>query len=227
MHRGAAAHNLGGMNPDRVREEIYDQRIVVVHRERDAETCVRKARAVHEGGLTVQEVTWFTPGATKAIREIARLKLGMIGAGTILDPAAAKEAVAAGAQFLVSPGYSQEVAAWAKKKRVVYIPGCATPTEMLRAWDYGIRPIKVFPAPDLGGPGFLKRVLASVAFLELLPTGGMGIDLLKEYLDAGAVAVGLGAGMTDCPEARADDGRGLVAIAAKALEIARQAKPRA
>src|SRR5688572_6890617 len=176
---------------------LYAEKIVVVLREKDADLVRAKARAVHDGGLRVMEVTWTTPQAAELIKEFRKAGLGFIGAGTILELPEAKKAVAAGAKFLVSPVFTKSVAAYAKAKKIPYLPGCATAQECYTAWKAGCRPLKIFPAPMLGGPEFLRRLLNPMPFLELLPTL-IKVEEIPAYLAAGAKAVGIGgAGMTD------------------------------
>ncbi len=209
------------MSADKVRERLYEERTVVILRERDAATVRRKARACRDGGLTIQEVTWTTPSAAALIAEFTKEKLGTIGAGTILTVAEAKTAAAAGAKFLVSPVFTPAVSAWAKRNKVLYIPGAATPQEILRAWEDGCRPVKVFPVPDFGGAAYIRHLLAPMPFLELLPTGGLGLADLRAYLDAGARAIGLGSAFTHSREALEGDGRGLADQAARVAKLAR------
>lgn len=180
-----------------VLEILYAEKVVVVLREKDPDLVRAKARAVQDGGLRVMEVTWTTPQAPELVREFRKAGLGVIGAGTILELPDAKKAHAAGAQFLVSPVFTKSVAAFAKAKKLPYLPGCATAQECYEAWKAGCRPIKVFPAPTLGGPEFIRRLLAPMPFLELLPTL-IKVEEIPVYLAAGAKAVGIGgAGMTD------------------------------
>jgi 2-dehydro-3-deoxyphosphogluconate aldolase/(4S)-4-hydroxy-2-oxoglutarate aldolase len=127
-------------------------------------------------------------------------KIGTIGAGTILTLAEAKKAVAAGAAFLVSPVFTKEVNAFAKAKKLPYLPGCATAQEAYAAWKAGARPIKIFPAPCLGGPEFVRRLLNPLPFLELLPTL-VAVSEIPDYLRAGAKAVGIGS--ASAPDAAA------------------------
>lgn len=209
------------MSAEKVRERLYEEKTVVIFREKDAETVRRKARACRDGGLSVMEVTWTTPSAPELINEFAKQKLGTIGAGTIITVAEAKKAVAAGATFLVSPVFTPAVSAWAKKKKVVYIPGAGTPQEIHRAWEDGCRPVKVFPVPDFGGAAYIRHVLAPMPFLELLPTGGLGAGDVVTYLDAGSKAVGLGSAFTHAPEVVQGDGQALALLAAKVVEIVR------
>jgi 2-dehydro-3-deoxyphosphogluconate aldolase/(4S)-4-hydroxy-2-oxoglutarate aldolase len=212
------------MSAEKVREQLYAEKAVVILRENDAGLVRKKAHAARDGGLRIQEITWTTPSVAELIREFTQEKLGTIGAGTILTVDDARKAVDAGAQFLVSPIYTPEVSAWAKQKDVVYIPGAATPQEIMRAWQDGCRPVKVFPVPDFGGPAYIKHVLAPLPFLELLPTGGLGLEDLKPYLDAGAKAVGLGAKFTHTAAVLGGDYASLTEQGARAVELTRGAK---
>jgi 2-dehydro-3-deoxyphosphogluconate aldolase / (4S)-4-hydroxy-2-oxoglutarate aldolase len=211
------------MNAEKTREFLYAERACVILREKDVETVRRKAYAARDGGLRIQEVTWTTPSAAELIQEFSKKKIGTIGAGTILTVADAKKAVAAGAVFLVSPIFTPAVNAWSKKNKVVYIPGCATPGEIHAAWEAGCRPIKVFPVPDFGGSAYIKHLLAPLPFLELMPTGGLGVEDLKTYLDAGSKAVGLGAKFTHAPAVLEGDFGALTRLAEQAVEIAKGA----
>jgi len=193
------------MSAEKTREELYAAKAVVILREKDADSVRRKAHAARDGGLLVQEITWTTPHVAELIKEFTAEHLGTIGAGTILTLTDAQQAVEAGAKFLVSPVFTPVVNAWAKKKGILYIPGAATPQEVYRAWQDGCRPVKVFPVPDFGGAAYIKRLLAPLPFLELLPTGGLGLADVKPYLDAGAKAVGLGAAFTHSAAVLAGD----------------------
>ena len=201
---------------DRVRAGLYEQRICVIHREKNAQTVRDKVHAARKGGLSIQEITLTTPSALKLIHEFRREKMGTIGAGSVLTLAEAKKSVAAGAQFLVSPVFTKSVSDWCKRKKIVYVPGCATPQEVYAAWQQGCRPIKIFPAPTLGGPEFVRRLLGPMPFLELIPTA-LGPDDVKPYLKAGGRAVGLGAAFTHATE---DAGK-LSQLAARVLKAAR------
>lgn len=212
------------MNAEKTREQLYEEKAVVILREKEAGLVRKKAHAARDGGLRIQEITWTTPSVAELIREFTKEHLGTIGAGTILTIEDAKQAVDAGARFLVSPIFTPVVSAWAKKKDVLYIPGAATPMEIMRAWQDGCRPVKVFPVPDFGGAAYIKHVLAPLAFLELLPTGGLGLEDLKPYLDAGAKAVGLGAKFTHTAQVLAGDYASLTAEAEKVVEFTRGGK---
>ncbi len=207
------------MSADRVRDALYEEKTVVILREKNAEAVRWKARAAKDGGLKIQEITWTTPSAAELIREFTKQGLGTIGAGTILTVAEAKKAVAHGAKFLVSPVFTPAVNAWSKKNKILYIPGCATPAEIYGAWQAGCRPIKIFPVPDFGGAAYVKHLLAPLSFLELFPTGGLGLQDVKAYLDAGAKAVGLGASFTHAPEVLDGTAAALTKLATEVVDL--------
>lgn len=188
------------MTPDRVRERLYAEKVIVVLRERTEALCLDKARALAEGGLSALEVTYTTPGATAVIAAIAKAGPGVVGAGSILEVGQAEAATAAGAQFLVSPVHVPAVAHWAAEHQVLYSSGALTPQEIWDAWEAGSRPVKVFPVSDLGGPSYIRHVLAPLPHLELCPTGGVTTDNFVAYLEAGARVVGIGDALTHAPE---------------------------
>ncbi|MBI4565583.1 MAG: bifunctional 4-hydroxy-2-oxoglutarate aldolase/2-dehydro-3-deoxy-phosphogluconate aldolase [Planctomycetes bacterium] len=208
------------MKAERIREILKSVRLLVIHRERDAGNVLLKARACREGGILIQEITWTTPGAGELIRELRSLKSGIIGAGSILTATQAKEAAAAGAQFLVSPVFTQDVATFARRHKMLYLAGACSPQEVYDAWKAGSRPVKLFPCAELCSPAYLKRLLGPMPFLELLPTG-VGLDHIRPYLDAGATAVGLGNPFMDA----AKDGPALALLAARACDLAKSSLP--
>jgi 2-dehydro-3-deoxyphosphogluconate aldolase/(4S)-4-hydroxy-2-oxoglutarate aldolase len=144
-------------------------------------------------GLTAIEVTLNSPGALEQIR-ILRQALGTaiaVGAGTVLDAEDARQALAAGAQFLVSPGLDAGMMAAGRAAGVPLFPGALTPTEVLAAWRAGATMVKLFPAGALG-PAYLKAIKAPLGHIPLLPTGGIGLQNAEAFLDAGADGFGIG-----------------------------------
>ncbi len=120
----------------------------------------------------------------------------LLGAGTVVDADTAHRAAEAGAQFLVSPVLRPEVIKAAHEDGIPVMPGCFTPTEILTAWDLGADVVKVFPATSVG-PGYLKDIRGPLPHVKLMPTGGVSIDNVGEWLKAGAVAVGVGSALVD------------------------------
>ncbi|CAG1008966.1 2-dehydro-3-deoxyphosphogluconate aldolase / (4S)-4-hydroxy-2-oxoglutarate aldolase [Phycisphaerales bacterium] len=145
--------------------------------------------AAVRGGFRVCEFTLTVPGAMELVREFSQRPGLIVGAGTVLTREEARAAVQAGARFLVSPVVDEAVIQEAEKLGVASMPGCATPTEMLRAFRAGAQLQKLFPAPA-NGPVWVTQSLAPLPFLRIVPTAGVTIENAPGYLKAGAFAVG-------------------------------------
>lgn len=145
--------------------------------------------ALQNGGVTAVEITFRTPCASDAIRLASEAFPNMtVGAGTVLNRAQAEEALHAGAEFLVSPGLSPEVAALCAEKNIPYLPGCVTPTEIMQAISLGLSVVKFFPADVYGGLSAIKALAAPFGGIRFMPTGGVDFSNLKEFLACDAVA---------------------------------------
>lgn len=161
------------------------------------EDLVRIAQALQEGGLDCVEITMTTPGALRAIEEATgRLDGVLMGAGTVLDAATARQAILAGAKFLVTPTVELDVIEMARRYGVVVIAGAMTPTEILTAWESGADMVKVFPVEILG-PGYLKAVHGPLPQIPLVPTGGITADNAGKFIHAGAAMVCAGGWLVD------------------------------
>jgi 2-dehydro-3-deoxyphosphogluconate aldolase / (4S)-4-hydroxy-2-oxoglutarate aldolase len=170
--------------------------VVAVIRAKSKDQLTGIAEALLEGGVPSIEVTMSTPKAIAGIEMLAD-KLGdkaLVGVGTVIDPATARDAIAAGAQFVVSPVTDPEIIATTIRYGKVMVPGAFTPTEILRAWTLGGDVIKVFPSTALG-PQFFKDILAPLPQLRLTPTGGVELKNVGEWIKAGAVCVGVGSAL--------------------------------
>lgn len=177
---------------------VLNSGIVAVIRSTSSEQLVEVARALYEGGVDVLEVTFTVPRALEIISAV-RKSLGdkvLLGAGTVLDPETARAAFLAGAEFLVSPTVNLDVIKLGNRYDKLVMPGAFTPTEILTAWEAGAQVIKVFPA-DIGGPAYLKTLHGPLPQVRLLPTGGVNLTTLPEFLKAGACAVGLGGALVE------------------------------
>lgn len=152
-------------------------------------------RTVVDHGLRAVEITLTTPGALAAIRAatLAGHPGLALGAGTVLDSAMARAAVDAGAGYLVTPAVLPDVINQGAQLGVPVVAGALTPTEVLTVWRAGAAMVKLFPADAMGGPGYLRTVLAPLPQVALVPTGGVRIEDAASYLRAGARAVGMGA----------------------------------
>jgi 2-dehydro-3-deoxyphosphogluconate aldolase/(4S)-4-hydroxy-2-oxoglutarate aldolase len=180
------------------RERVERLGAVAVVRLSSTEAAIRVADALHAGGVTALEITVTVPDAFSVIAAVAR-RFGdevCVGVGTVLDAETARGAIAAGAQYVVSPVFRPAVIEESHRLGVPAMPGAITPTEILAAHDAGADIVKVFPA-DSFGPGYIKGVLAPMPFLRLMPTGGVTPDNVGSWLAAGAVAVGLGGALVD------------------------------
>ncbi len=152
------------------------------------------AAALAAGGVTAVEITLTTPGALEAIAGLAsdpELKGCLIGAGTVLDVKAARDVVARGARFVVSPAFDRFVVRYCRDHHVPCLPGALSPTELLEAWRAGATAVKLFPASTVG-PRYLQEVLAPLPFLRVVPSGGVSLENAGEWIRAGAAAVSLG-----------------------------------
>lgn len=192
---------------------------VAVIRMPSAEDAFRAIEALHQGGVSSIEVTLTTPDALHLIERTTR-ELGdgvLVGAGSVLNAESARRSVEAGARYVVSPVFKEDVVAEAHRLGVPAIPGAFTPTEILRAHEAGADLVKLFPADTLG-PAFLKGVLGPMPFLRIIPTGGVTPYNVGDWLHAGAVAVGLGNALADPRLAAAGD---FAALADRARTVAR------
>ncbi|MCM3878677.1 MAG: bifunctional 4-hydroxy-2-oxoglutarate aldolase/2-dehydro-3-deoxy-phosphogluconate aldolase, partial [Vicinamibacterales bacterium] len=177
---------------------IEELGVVAIIRLQDPSAVRGVVDALAEGGVRALEVTMTVPRALELIREIApTLPSGFIfGAGTVVDADTVKRAVDAGAQFIVSPVFRPDVIVAAHQSEVPVMPGCFTATEILNAWDAGADIVKVFPATAVG-PGYLKDIRGPLPHVKLMPTGGVSVENVGEWLKAGAVAVGVGSALLD------------------------------
>jgi 2-dehydro-3-deoxyphosphogluconate aldolase / (4S)-4-hydroxy-2-oxoglutarate aldolase len=177
---------------------IEELGVVAIIRLQDPAALRGVVDALAEGGVRALEVTMTVPRAIDLIGELAPTLPGdfLLGAGTVLDPDTARRAAGAGAQFIVSPVFRPEVIAAGHQHNVPVMPGCFTATEILAAWDAGADVVKVFPATSVG-PGYLKDIRGPLPQVKLMPTGGVSIDNVGDWLRAGAVAVGVGSALLD------------------------------
>jgi len=186
------------------------------------------AAALAAGGVAAVEITLTTPGALEAIAELASQGGDcVIGAGTVLDETDARNAIAAGARFVVSPTLDRSVVRYCKDRGVTCLPGAFTPTELLEAWRAGAPLVKLFPASALG-PRYLREVLAPLPFLRVVPSGGVSLDNAADWIRAGAAAVSVGGALVSGTLVR-DQSWGELTARARALvdRVAAAREPRA
>ena len=199
--------------------------VVAVLRAPSADAAVQATDALVAGGVTGIEITYSTPGAAEAIRQV-RERHGdgvYLGAGTVLTAAHVQEAVEAGAEFLVSPGTEPTLARAMLDTGLTVLSGAMTPSEVMTALALGVHVVKLFPA-SLGGPGFLKALRGPFPDVSFVPTGGVTADNLAEWLAAGAVAVGAGSDLCSPKAMAAGDWEEITAVARIFAAAARQAR---
>lgn len=154
--------------------------VIVIH---DSRNALPLGAALADGGLACAEITLRTPAALEALRMITDANPEMLaGAGTVLTDRQARDAVSAGARFIVSPGFSRAVVEYCRSQRIPVFPGAATPTEVMQAIDAGVSVMKFFPAESLGGVATLKAISAPFVSVRFIPTGGISAGNIGNYL---------------------------------------------
>lgn len=210
---------------DQYLKQICDAGVVAVIRAHSKDQLVGLTEALLAGGVSGIEVTTSTPKAIAGIEMLAD-RFGdsaVIGVGTVIDPATARDAIAAGAQFVVSPVLDEQIIALARRYGKVIIPGAFTPTEILRAWTAGADVVKVFPSTVLG-PGYFKDILAPLPQLRLTPTGGVDLKNVADWIKAGAVFVGAGSSLVTKDALAKNDWAAVTANAKAFVEAIRTAR---
>lgn len=209
------------MHKSEVIQKIREVGLVPVLRADSEEEALAIAYALEAGGVTILEVTMTVPGAVDAIRRLSR-EAGdriLVGAGTVLDPETARVCMLAGAQFIVSPALNLRTIEICRRYSVAVFPGGLTPTEVVTAWEAGADAVKVFPCSALGGAKYLKALKAPLPQIELIPTGGVSLSTAAEFLEAGAIALGVGGDLVDNKAIRAGKPEVITENARKYLEI--------
>ncbi|MBS1852865.1 MAG: bifunctional 4-hydroxy-2-oxoglutarate aldolase/2-dehydro-3-deoxy-phosphogluconate aldolase [Acidobacteria bacterium] len=204
-------------------DRIKARRILAAATLPSADLAVPVARALCEGGLDVMEVVFRSRGAAASIERIrAHVPDMQVGAGTLLTCAQIEEALAAGAQFGVSPGFNPTVVKAAQNLGLVFIPGVATPGEMERALELGCETVKFFPAEAAGGVKFLRAVAGPYAHtaLRVIPFGGIGPHNLTDYLANPLVAAVGGSWIVHREKVLAGDWKGITELAQGAVSLA-------
>jgi 2-dehydro-3-deoxyphosphogluconate aldolase/(4S)-4-hydroxy-2-oxoglutarate aldolase len=186
----------------------------------DINSAVPLAQALHDGGLTVLEVTLRTPVALQAIQQIRQALPDLfVGAGTVLDTRAAQDAHDAGAQFLVSPGYTAALGDYCRSKQIALMPGVATASEIMAALADGYDFLKCFPAAALGGTRWLDAMRGPFADVRFCPTGGINAADAGSYLALSNVLCVGGSWVTPADAIRAKDWAHITSLARQAYEV--------
>lgn len=178
-----------------IKEKLKDCGIVAVIRAKDhieAETFVK---SILEGGINAIELTFTIPNMPELLKKLkSKYKEGIFGAGSVLNEEMAVKAIESGAEYVVSPGYLESVDKVCKNHGILFIPGCMTLSEMLKAMENGNSLVKLFPG-NVYGPNFVKSVKAPIPNIEIMPTGGVDVFNIKEWFKCGVSLVGVGSSL--------------------------------
>ena len=214
------------MNREQICERMLKTGIVPVVRAANAEQAWLACRALRAGGIDVLEVTMTVPDAPTLIRELVA-QFGdevLVGAGTVLDAETARACIRAGAEFIVSPGFDAEIVRAAHDAGKPALPGALTPTEVMAAMKAGADIIKVFPASAMGGAKYLRSLRGPFPHARLLPTGGVNASTAREFISAGAVALGVGSELIDPKALARGDGETITGLAQELVAAVRMAR---
>ncbi|MBA7520426.1 KHG/KDPG aldolase [subsurface metagenome] len=179
-------------------KRIAETGIVAVVRAENSEQALKIAEAVKAGGIQAIEITMTVPGAIDVIKELAETYIDneiLIGAGSVLDAETAHSCILVGAEYIVGPALNEEVIRLCNRYQKVVMPGAMSVTEVIKAMEVGADVVKVFPA-TLFGPKIIKAIKGPLPQAPLLPTGGVNIDNVAEWIKAGSFAVGVGGALT-------------------------------
>jgi 2-dehydro-3-deoxyphosphogluconate aldolase/(4S)-4-hydroxy-2-oxoglutarate aldolase len=204
--------------------KIIDSGLVAIIRTETSEKAARMAEACAQGGVGAMEVTFTVPGAATVIADLIRgAKSGdiAIGAGTVLDPETARIAILAGAQYIVSPSLNPETARLCNRYAVPYLPGAGSIREIVEAMECGADIVKLFPGETFG-PAFVKAVRGPLPQAALMPTGGVSLENVGEWIKSGCVAVGVGGNLT--AGAKKGDYQSITDLARQFIAQIRQAR---
>ncbi len=182
------------MRKEQILEKIKESGLVAVVRAETADQAKKITEACIKGGCAAVEITFTVPKAHKIIEELANTYSEneiLIGAGTVLDSETARIAILSGAQYIVSSSFDEATAKLCNRYRIPYMPGCMTLKEITTAIEYGVDVVKIFPGNVLK-IDFIKAVKGPMPQVEMMPSGGVSVDNVKEWIKAGCVAVGAG-----------------------------------
>ena len=179
-----------------VLSQLFQHKLVAILRGLDPEKVFPVVKALYEGGIRAVEITLNSKDALLAIEQLTSKQIPglLIGAGTVLDAESAGKAIAAGAEFIISPNTDEATIGFTKNKNKISIPGAYTATEIVRAFQFGGDIIKVFPATS---PGYIRELRGPLAHIPMMPTGGINADNILEYQQAGGMLFGLGTALVN------------------------------
>ena len=197
--------------------KLEEAKVVAVIRGESAEEAIELSKAAIKGGIRAIEITYTTPQVAKVFDALVQEDV-LVGAGSVLDTETARHAILAGAKFIVSPSYMEEISPLCNRYSIPYLPGCTTLREMVKSMEGGSDIIKLFPANNLD-PSFIKSINGPLPNVRVMPTGGINLNNMAGWLEAGAVAVGIGSDLNKAYAAKGFDAA--VELSRKYMEQAR------
>jgi 2-dehydro-3-deoxyphosphogluconate aldolase/(4S)-4-hydroxy-2-oxoglutarate aldolase len=211
------------MRKSEVIKKIIDDGLVAVIRAESRDQAAHIAEACAAGGVAALEITFTVPGAVAAIEHLAKEFSDriLLGAGTVLDPETARIAILAGAHFVVSPALNSETARLCNRYQVPYMPGAGSIRDVIEGMECGADIVKVFPG-ELLGPTFIRAVKGPLPQAQLMPTGGVSVENVGDWIKAGAVALGVGGNLT--AGAKAGDYASITRLARQFVEKIKEAR---
>jgi 2-dehydro-3-deoxyphosphogluconate aldolase / (4S)-4-hydroxy-2-oxoglutarate aldolase len=194
------------MKKDAAMQIVLSSKVIAVIRMSDTDRLAKVVEAVKAGGVKAIEITMTTPSALEIIAAMAKKKAPdvLIGAGTVLDPETAVQAIHAGADFIVSPVTNPAMITVCRRYDKLVAPGAFSPTEILTAWQSGADIVKVFPATSVG-PKYFKDILGPLPHVRLMPTGGVSLENARDFIASGACCVAIGTALLDKKAIEAGD----------------------
>ncbi len=214
------------MTKARTIERIRAVGIVPVVRAPTVDDALRVCDAIRAGGIDVIELTMTVPDPVRLLEDLAK-RWGdevVLGAGTVLDPETARACILAGAAFVVCPMLDEPTITCCRTYGIPVLPGALTPTEIVRASRAGADLVKVFPCGAMGGASYIKALKAPLPQIDLVPTGGVSLGNLADYIRAGVSAVGAGAELVDIAKVRSGNAAAVTETARKYVEIIKQTR---
>jgi 2-dehydro-3-deoxyphosphogluconate aldolase/(4S)-4-hydroxy-2-oxoglutarate aldolase len=208
------------MNKNELLEKIGQKKLVPVIRTATADDARWAVEVLAHSGISVFEITLTIPNAVDLIAELSAATPDLlIGAGTVLTAEQAEASINAGAKFIVSPIFKRQVVEFCNRNEICVIPAGITPTEIYNAWQSGADVVKVFPCGAVGGASYIKAVKSVFPDIKLMPTGGVNIETIKSFLNAGAIAVGAGTDLVDSNLVKTRDAAGLAKRAKNYMDV--------
>ena len=214
------------MDKTEILGRIHATGVIPVVRAPSAAEAIAAVEAMRAGGIDVVELTMTVPSAVTVIEEVVARHGDaiVVGAGTVLDAETARTCILAGAAFVVSPIVDRPTIRVCRTYGVAVMPGALTPSEVVAAWRAGADLVKVFPCSAVGGASYIKALRAPLPQIELVPTGGVTLATVGEFIAAGAWAVGAGGDLVDLARLRRGDHAGLTETARRYVAAIQQAR---